>query len=158
MSENKSVHIRESRLDDLKAIKKLVHKTIDASYANVYPKEAIEFFKNYHSDEQIKKDALQGYTVVLELNNKIIGTGTLVGSNVRRVFIDPSYQLKGFGKLIMKNLEKKAYLNGLKTIDLDSSLVSKRFYDSLGYITIKKDVIMVENNQRLDFYKMEKKL
>ena len=154
----RDIQIRRFNKEDLQSVYQLIQNTIDISYQEAYPKGAVEFFKNYHSDEQIEKDALEGYTAVLELNNKIIGTGTLVGSNVRRVFIDPSYQLKGFGKLIMKNLEKKAYLNGLKTIDLDSSLVSKRFYDSLGYIAVKKDVIMVENNQRLDFYKMEKKL
>jgi hypothetical protein len=37
----------------LAAVYALVQKTIAVSYADVYPLEAIEFFKNHHSKENI---------------------------------------------------------------------------------------------------------
>jgi citrate lyase synthetase len=156
-----SLYTREFRDNDLKKVQELIYKTIDISYAGVYSKEAIKFFKKYHSEENIKQDAYKGYTIVLEEINqeKIIGTGTLLGTNVRRVFIDPLYQFKGYGKQIMKYLEESANQNDeINVIDLDSSLVSKKFYDSLGYKTIREDFIMVENSKKLEYYRMEKKI
>lgn len=55
---------------------------------------------NYHSEKHIISDARDGYTIVMELNGKIIGRGTLSATNIRRVFINPAYQHKGFGKLV----------------------------------------------------------
>jgi len=39
-----------------------------------------------------------------------------------------------------------------------SELPSKKFYDCLDYITLEETFLEVENNKRLDFYKMEKVL
>jgi hypothetical protein len=48
---------------DLAAVYALVQSTIEVSYAGVYPPEAIEFFKNHHSQENIMKDIERGYIV-----------------------------------------------------------------------------------------------
>jgi len=56
-------------------------------------------------------------------------------TNIRRVFIDNRFQGQGLGKLIMKKLEEKALEQGQKIVDLLASLVAKKFYDYLGYIT-----------------------
>ncbi len=152
-----SINLREFRREDLQAVKRLIQKTIDISYHDVYPEEAIEYFKDYHSEEPILSDARDGYTIVLEFYEKIIGTGTLLYANIRRVFIDPSYQHKGFEKLVMHKLEERALAKGISTLDLSASLVSKRFYDSLGYVTQKGDYIPVRNNQQLIYHAMIKK-
>ncbi len=157
MAEN-NICLREFRPSDLKLLRSLIHRTIDISYSEVYPKEAIEFFKDYHSGDNILKDASEGYTIVLELDGRIIGTGTLLGSNVRRVFVDLPFQNQGFGKMIMKALEEEACSNGIEVIDLSASLVSRKFYDSLSYTKLKESFIPVENGQRLDYFEMAKKL
>jgi len=145
-------------LEDLEAVKRLIYKTIDVSYHEIYPKKAIEYFNDCHSEEHILGDAREGYTIILEFNGKIIGTGTLSGTNIRRVFIYPSYQYNGLGKLVMRNLEEHAFVNGISILNLSASLVSKRFYDSLGYIIQKEDYIPVKNKQKLSYYAMVKKL
>jgi len=154
----RNIKLREFTREDLETVKRLIYKTIEVSYSDVYPEEAIEYFKYYHSEEPILSDARDGYTIVLEFYEKIIGTGTLLCANIRRVFIDPSYQHKGFGKLVMHKLEERALAKGISTLDLSASLVSKRFYDSLGYVTQKEDYIPVMNEQKLSYYAMVKKL
>lgn len=154
----RDVKIREFRREDLEAVKRLIYNTIEVSYHDVYPEKAIEHFKEHHSEEHILNDARDGYTIILECNGKIIGTGTLLGTNIRRVFIDPSYQHKGFGKLIMRKLEEQSLAKGIVILDLDSSLIAKRFYDSLGYVTQEKRYTPVGNNQKLIYYAMVKKL
>ena len=158
MSERNDISIREFKSSDLGVIKRLIYHTIDICYSDVYPKEAVQFFKDWHCDKSILKGANEGRTIVLEKNNQIIGTGTIVNDEVVRVFVEPEYQNLGFGKIIMRNLEAKALSQGISIVKLDASLPSKKFYDSLGYSTLQETFLEVENGKRLDYYKMEKSL
>ena len=158
MSEQNDIFIRRFKNSDLDVVRRLIQSTIDACYSTAYPKEAIKFFKDYHSEENILKSAKEGYTVVLKKDNQIVGTGTIVNDHIMRVFVDPAFQKLGFGKVIMQKLEEKAFSTGLSVVKLDASLPSKRFYDSLGYVTLEETFLEVENGKKLDYYKMEKSL
>jgi len=151
-----NITIKQFRQKDLEPVKELVHRTIDICYSAAYPAEAIQYFKKFHSEENIMEDAINGYTVIMGLDGNIIGTGTIIDSHIKRVFVEPKFQKQGFGKMIMGHLEEKARDCGIKTIQLDSSNVSKKFYEDIGYITVKDTFITLENNQRLDYYEMEK--
>ena len=140
------------------AVKQLIYSTIDICYSADYPKEAIKFFKEYHCDESILKGAAEGGTIVLEENNRIIATGTIVDDHIMRVFVDPKFQKRGLGKLIMCKLEEKAISTGVRAVKLDASLPSKKFYDSLGYTTSESAYLDVENGKKLYYYKMDKAL
>ncbi len=144
--------------EDLEEVKRLIDRTIDLSYMGVYPAEAIDFFKEYHSKEHILDDAEKGYSIVVILDKRIVGTGTLFETNIRRVFVDPLMQRRGIGKGIMGDLEGQAKERGIETVDLASSLVSKSFYDSLDYVCEEQTCIPLENGQRLVYYRMSKRL
>lgn len=150
--------IREFRKTDLAAVKDLVNKTIDICYTGVYCAEAVQFFKDWHHDEKILKKAEDGYTIVLEQGGRIVGTGTLIYDEIVRVFVNPASQKYGFGKLIMQKLEEKAIAEGVEVVRLDASIPSKEFYDLLGYLTLEETFLEVGDNQRLDYYKMQKVL
>ena len=155
MPKGSGIRIRKFASSDLRAVKKLIRHTINICYSPVYPKEVIKFFFDYHSNGNILKDAKEGYTIVLRRNNRIIGTGTVVGNHILRVFVHPKFQNRDLGKLIMRKLEAKAVSNKIKAVKLDASLPSKKFYDSLGY-TSKKAFLKVENGKKLNYYKMKK--
>ncbi|MGQ9514475.1 MAG: GNAT family N-acetyltransferase [Thermoproteota archaeon] len=93
---------------------------------------------DHHSKERILSDAGDGYTVVLELEGKNIGTGTLLGNEILVVFVHPSYQRKGFGKSIMHVLVERVLINGVNSLALELLSLSKKFYDSLNYTTLKE--------------------
>jgi GNAT superfamily N-acetyltransferase len=158
MCEHGKVTIRDFKNSDLAEVRDLIKKAIDVCYSNVYCAEAVKFFKDWHHDQKILQNAEEGFSIVLEQDGRIIGTGTIVGDEIIRVFVDPVYQKRGFGKLIMCKLEKKAVLNGVDAVRLDVSLPSKKFYDSLGYVMLKHTFLELENNKRLDYYKMQKSL
>jgi GNAT superfamily N-acetyltransferase len=158
MTRAKDISIRKFRPSDLSAVKNLIHNTIDVCYSATYPKEAIKFFKVYHCEESILKGAEEGHAIVLEQDDRIVGTGSIVDDHIVRVFVEPKYQKLGFGKLIMRKLEAKASWQGINVVNLDASLPSKKFYDLLGYITLEETFLEVENGKRLDYYKMEKPL
>jgi GNAT superfamily N-acetyltransferase len=158
MREGLDITIKKFKTSDADTVRSLILNTIDACYPGHYNREAIKFFKDYHSNESILKCAREGYTIVLERNNKIVATGTIVDDHIMRVFVDPVFQKNGFGKLIMRKLEEKALSAGIGVVKLDASLPSKKFYDSLGYVTLEDAFLEVENGKKLDYYKMEKTL
>ena len=158
MSKQPNISVRKFKPSDRDIVKSLIQKTIDACYSDVYCKEAVQFFKDWHCDNRILNDAKEGYTIVLQKNNHVVGTGTIVGDEIRRVFVEPAFQRQGFGKLIMRKLEAKALAFGIHLVRLGASIPSKRFYDSLGYVTLEETFLEVENRKRLDFYKMQKTL
>jgi len=158
MAEKKNVKMRKFERADLAEVKNLIDQTIGACYRGVYCAEAVQFFKDWHCIDRILADAEEGYTVVAKQGGQVIGTGTIVGNEIKRVFVDPAFQNRGLGRLIMRELEGRAILMGIGVVNLDASLPSKKFYDSLGYITLEKTFREVENNKRLDFYRMEKTL
>ena len=151
-------NIKDYSIDDLDDLYRLVQETIAISYPEFYPPAAVEAFSRYHSTDQIQHDAEEGYTIILRVNGEIMGTGTLTGANVKRVFIHPSYQGKGYGKLTIAILEKKAMSQGIGILDLAASLGSRQFYDSLGYRGDKQEFIPVGNGEKLYFYPMTKTL
>ncbi len=153
-----SFQIRQMQEKDLQPVYLLVQDTLQISYQNIYPVEAIEFFKEYHQEKNILKDSKSGYTLVAESNGKILGTGTLLETNIRRVFIHPSHQHQGLGKSIFKHLEKRATQNKLSSLDLSSSLTAKGFWESLGFTIFKEFSLPVANGQKLDYYEMTKRL
>jgi GNAT superfamily N-acetyltransferase len=148
--------IRAFREDDLEEVRKLVLTTIELSYSGVYSTRAILFFQEYHSVENIRADASRGQTVVALENGSIIGTGTLLGNNIRRVFVLPGVQGKGLGGRIMEELEQRAAEAGLKAVELDSSTVSIDFYRRRGYTAGERDFIELEGGERLDYLPMQK--
>lgn len=143
---------------DLGSVKRLIHQTIDTCYPGAYPKEAVAFFKEHHSDENIRRRLDEGSPVVLELDEQIVGTGNRIGEEIVAVFVAPAFQGQGFGKAIMQRLEDSGRTSGLGVAKLHASLVSKGFYDSLGYSTLREACIEVANGERLDYYEMEKVL
>lgn len=150
--------LREFRASDRFTVKSLVHRTIAVCYPAYYALEAVRFFTNSHDEQAIVRDAREGCTLVLEKTGRILGTGTLVGEEIKRVFVEPGLQQHGLGRFIMRQLEDKAASWGVGIVRLDASLPAKQFYDRLGYATVERTSLEVENGRRLDHFKMRKTL
>ena len=138
-------------------MKQLINTTIAISYREAYPLEAIDYFLLYHSVDNILEDADRGCTFVLE-TDRIVGTGTLLGPEIKRVFVDPSLHRQGLGALLIEALEHEALNKGIRKISLCASLPSKQFYDTLGYVTDCRTFIPVQKGKRLDYFLMIKNL
>jgi N-acetylglutamate synthase-like GNAT family acetyltransferase len=154
----RNVEIRAFKPEDLDQVKVLIDKTIDSSYAH-YPSEFIDYWKNnIHSKNSILKDALGGVTLIVELDKRLVGTGTLLETEILRVFVDPLVQRKGIGKQIMILLEEHAKESRVKAVYLTSTAVSKPFYDRLGYVAIESKIFSAEETQVVGYYRMTKNL
>jgi GNAT superfamily N-acetyltransferase len=155
---SQNLRIRPMQETDLASVYGLIQNAIQVYYQPIYPVEAIEYFKSYHQKDNILNDAKNGYTVVAESAGEVLSTGTLLGTNLRRVYVNPEHQYQGIGKLVVRELEHQAQSNSLSTLDLSCSLVARRFWESLGYLVLKETHLIVSNDQKLHFYGMAKTL
>lgn len=141
----------------LEPLLQLIYDTIDQSYAGVYGPAARQFFKEYHCKENVIRDAAAGCTIVATRGGELAGTGTLVGEDIRRVFIAPRFQGRGIGRIMMESLENRARLLGLPRVSLSASLPAQAFYHGLGY-RVTADACDFFDGEPLHYFEMVKEL
>ena len=149
--------MRDFHPSDLDAVKELIDRTVEVSLGPVFSDEIVEFFKNHHNRQSILEGAAAGHAIVLENRGRIAGTGTIPGTEIVRVYIDPGLQGCGLGKRIMARLEQTGRRKGVKTFDLHSTIVSREFYYALGYSLVREASLDLESGSELEYYIMEKK-
>lgn len=150
--------IRKFRNSDLVTVRRLIHQTIDVCYSGVYPPRAVQFFKEFHSDESIMKRHREGEMLVIEQRGNVIATGAIVNNEILGIFVHPEFQYRGFGGVLMQELENRAKARGRMEPELSVSLPSRGFYERLGYNMLKEDSIDVGDGQHLDFWRARKPL
>jgi len=158
MAEREDIRIREFQENDIESIARLIHRTIDVCYTNVYPPRAVEFFKSFHSRDGILERSKKGVILVAEQKEHVIGTGALVENEIYGVFVEPKMQGHGHGRAIMHELETRAIAKGHSEVALSVSLPSRKFYEGLGYEILQDTHIDVGEGQQLDFWKAKKSL
>jgi ribosomal protein S18 acetylase RimI-like enzyme len=158
MSDPHEAAIRHFQETDLVSLGRLIQMTIDFCYSGVYPPRAVQFFKEFHSEEKIIDRHQKGEILVLEQDGNVIATGTIVGCDIFGVFVRPDFQHCGHGRALMCQLEDTAKERGCTELELDVSLPSKRFYESLGYEMLEECSIGVGEGQHLDFWRARKRL
>ncbi len=144
-------------LDMADAIRDVLHTTIKTIYPKFYPKEVTEFFCRHHSREHVLEGIASGNMGVLVDNDVIIGTGCFDGNHITGIYVLPRYQKQGCGSQIMNFLEDKIRQTYTVSI-LEASLPAVCLYEHRGYKTVGHGVYELENDARLVYEIMEKKL
>ena len=150
------IEIRNYQEDDFDQVYKLVHETIENVYPLYYPRGAVNFFHDHHNEKIMKQDFSEGSVLVAVKDSEIIGTGTLIGNKVKRLFVKPEEQGQGCGRLIMEELESIASKNGYLSIELYASLSSFNFYLKRGYSMKEYKAFDVKDNEKLCCFLMHK--
>ena len=143
--------------DMVSAIYNVLHTTIKAVYAKYYPKEVVDFFCQHHSKEHILDGIASGNMGVLVENGVIVGTGCFNDNHITGVYVLPVYQKQGFGSYIMDCLESEISKKCDVAV-LDASLPAVFLYEHRGYKTIGHGIYELENDVKLVYEVMEKKL
>ncbi len=135
----------------------ILHTTIRTVYPKYYPKEVVDFFCQYHSMEHILEGIASGNMGVLTDKGIIIGTGCYDGNHITGVYVLPNYQKQGYGSKIMECLEEdisKKY----DTVLLEASLSAVCLYEHRGYKTVGHGIYELQNDVKLVYEIMKKKL
>lgn len=143
-------NIIQAKADLVLEIYELIHRTIEEIYTKYYSDEAVRFFLELHSEENILKDISDGKVYAVTLEQDVIGTGTLDGDHIKRVFVLPQFQKQGIGTLIMDFFESEIIKNH-GAVWLDSSLPAGKFYHNRGYVTKAYKEYPLENDKVLAY-------
>lgn len=130
---------------DLETVFDIVQSTIRAIYPHYYPTGAVDFFLAHHSRENISADIEAGLVYLAISNEKAVGTVTVSGDSINRLFVLPDEQGKGFGGELLRFAEKKV-AESYGTARLDSSLPAKKIYLKKGYMVIDSYVVEAEED------------
>lgn len=134
----------------------IVHKTIEEIYSKYYSRSAVDFYHNLHSEENMKNQLSDEFVLVLMDNSKIFGTGAVLDNEIKRFFILPEYQGKGYGKLLFKELEKNVNKEMYQKIFLYASLASVNFYLKNDYLYKSFNKYELPDKKYLCYFEMEK--
>ncbi len=128
---------------DLETVFDIAQSTIRAIYPHYYPAGAVDFFLAHHSRENISADIEAGRVSLAVSDGKAVGTVTVIGDSINRLFVLPDEQGKGFGGELLRFAEAEI-AGSYGTARLDSSLPAKQIYLRKGYMVI--DSRMIEAN------------
>ena len=136
---------------------KVLHTTIKTIYPQYYPKEVVDFFCRHHSKKHILEGIASGNMGVLVYDDEIVGTGCFDGNHIIGVYVLPAYHNQGCGSYIMNCLEKIIFQT-YDMVILDASLPAACLYEHRGYKTVSHGIYELENDVKLVYEIMEKKL
>ena len=151
----KQTEIRQAKQQDLEEIVALVRNTIKIIYPRYYPEGAVDFFLKHHEKDKVKSDLIAGRVYVFTSNNKTLGTVTIKGNEIARLFVEPEMQGKGFGSRLIDFAEECIW-KGHEEICLDASFPAKQIYLNRGYREKEYHKIVTENGDYLCYDEMVK--
>ncbi|MDE6763944.1 MAG: GNAT family N-acetyltransferase, partial [Oscillospiraceae bacterium] len=140
--------IRHAVLSEIDIIAELVREAIKAVYPKYYPAGAVDFFLDHHKPEKIASDIEAEKVFVTDADGVIIGTVTINGNDIARLFVKPSEQGKGHGGRLIDFAENIIF-GYSETVRLDSSLPAKSIYLKRGYKEKEYHKILTDNGDFL---------
>ena len=149
------MNIRIANEFDFESVKRITQTTIKAVYPKYYPAGAVQFFCDHHSDEKILEDIKANRVYLIENEENEVGTVTICGNEINRLFVLTKYQHMGYGRALM-DFAEKMISKETDTVVLDASLPAKKIYLLRGYKETAYNMIKTDNGDYLCFDNMEK--
>lgn len=150
--------IKEAVLSDLSLVKEISETTITEVYSHYYPKGAVKFFLEHHSQTNICNDIkLQQVYLCFDVMQNVGGTVTIKDNEISRLFVLPSHQGKGYGTEML-DFAENAISNKYPKVVLAASLPTKNLYIKRGYKNVEYNIISASHGDFLCYDVMEKQL
>jgi putative acetyltransferase len=137
---------------------------------NIHTRAVLGISSYDYSQEQLSawtSDSLNSFQRLASTNPTVrvaLFNGKIAGFSVQKenlqlwmLYVDPEYQGKGIGKVLLKEAEQIQYLKGLKIANIISSLSAKNFYVHNGY-ALGDNVEVIINGINIPSVKLFKKL
>ncbi|MCR5703161.1 MAG: GNAT family N-acetyltransferase [Eubacterium sp.] len=148
--------ITKAELKHVDIVHSIVKETITEIYMKYYPQEVVRFFLILHSRSSVKKDIEDGKTFIISCDGEIVGTGTVDGNRIGRIFVLPQYEGRGLGSKLIDFLEMEV-LKEYGSVVLDSMLPAADFYRKRNYEKVKHVEHVVAKGKILSYEVMCKR-
>jgi len=149
------MNIRIANEFDFEYVKRITQTTIKAVYPKYYPSGAVQFFCDHHSDDKILEDIKANRVYLIENEENEVGTVTICGNEINRLFVLTKYQHMGYGRALM-DFAEKMISKETDTVVLDASLPAKKIYLLRGYKETAYNIIKTDNGDYLCFDVMKR--
>ena len=148
--------IRIYEIADTKEIMKLFYDTIHEVNIHDYTQEQVAAWAPANMDIEVWIKSLGSKFTYVAEEDKIIGFGELeANGHIDRFYCHKDFQRKGVGKKILEQIELKANSLGVEKLFTEASITAKPFFESQGFIVIKKQEVE-RRGQKLINFVMEK--
>ena len=160
------IHLEKINKNQLPIVKDLAYAIWPFAYREILSAEQLNYMlDNFYSIENLENqmDKGQVFELLFEDSN-VVGfvayelncneTGLL---KIHKIYLLPETQGKGFGKFMIDEVIKIAKSNQQKGVFLNVNKYNNAqfFYQKLGFIITKEEVIDIGNNYITDDYQME---
>ena len=134
------MEIRQFVTEDAHEVAELVIRTLKTTNALYEPEDIIKKAIADITPQKIVERASFTHFYLFIDEAKIIGTGAIgpywgshTESSLFTIFVDPLYQGRGIGNLIIETLEKDTYFQRAKRVEVPASITAANFYLKHGY-------------------------
>ncbi len=134
----------------------ITHRTIRDIYPLYYRAAEVDFFLKHHACDKIRLDVDHG-DVYLCFNQafRAVGTVTVKGNSICRLFVLPEHQGKGYGGVLLHYAEERIFSRNDCAV-LDTSLPGKPIYLKKGYSVTESKEILMDDGKVLRYEVMTK--
>ncbi|WPR75641.1 GNAT family N-acetyltransferase [Algoriphagus sp. NG3] len=163
------INIVPASKEELIHVQSIAKKTWPDTFGEILSPKQIEYMLSWmYSLETLEQQASDGYLFFLaEENGEKLGfTGIEVNqvlgkTKIHKIYILPTAQGKGIGKLLIKKVKEIALENNQASLLLNVNKYNQGaidFYEYLGFVQIKEEIIDIGNGYVMDDYVFELKL
>ena len=156
--------------EQLSIVRDLAYAIWPSTYGNILSTAQLEYMLDtFYSIANLEKQMNNGqvFELLLEDNNVIGFVAYELNCNfenlnqpltkIHKIYLLPKTQGKGFGKFMIDEIVKIAKSNNQKGIYLNVNKYNSAifFYEKVGFVISKEEVIDIGNNYVMDDYVME---
>lgn len=146
------MRIRIYEIADTKEIMKLFYDTIHEVNIRDYTEEQVAAWAPANMDIEVWIKSLGSKFTYVAEEDKIIGFGELeANGHIDRFYCHKDFQRKGVGKKILEQIELKAKSLGVEKLFTEASITAKPFFESQGFIVIKKQEVERRGQKLINF-------
>jgi len=127
------VLIRKFEEKDAEEVSKLIVENLKEVNVRDYSKDIIEKMIPHYKPEALIEKSKKRIILVAQMENRIVGTATLDGNELKAMFVKPDYHRNGIGRTLLREIEDTAKEEGLGKIEGEASLTASGFYKKNGY-------------------------
>lgn len=130
------LNIRRAQREDCHSIARVHAAAVGGISTTLYTPEEIKAWAVPRQVENYEELIGTREFVVAEWSDVLVGFGVLnaESSEVEAVYVSPNVKRQGIGLEVLRQLEARASVLGLKALRLNASLNAVPFYERAGYV------------------------
>ena len=159
----KKIECRVARSKDVKDMITVQFKAVQSISKDNYPKQVLSAWSPKPNTQRIqwwadyiKNDNVRCY--VATNNSKVLGVAVYLIAEqcIKSLYVDPKHSRMGIGSRLLHRIERLAYNNDVRKLNIKASLNSISFYKNMGFKKIKEVKQILSNGSTMDATFMEK--